>query len=305
MADSRKEGHSPSYGNRLGFWFFHRLIKLAGPPAAYVLLAFILPYYLLFRASARKSALPYLRHRFPDYGKVMLFFATYLYFFRFGQVLIDQACMGIIDKEKIKIDFPEKDKLIKIAKDKKGVVLLTTHAGNWMTALTAMDNVGEKVNLLLNLENGEGAHISDIFSKRDDFHLIPPSGFMGGLVEATNALNSGEIVSIMGDRCEGARSLNINFLGEKASFPLTPYHLATATESNIVVLLTARTGILSFSITIDSISDELDMGNCPRDETIKKMSEKYVSLIEKHVKLHPYMWYNFFNSWETTKEKKI
>lgn len=303
MADSRKEGHSPSYGNRLGFWFFHRLIKLAGPPAAYVLLAFILPYYLIFRASARRSALPYLSHRFPGYGKVMLFFATYLYFFRFGQVLIDQACMGIVDKEKIKIDFPEKDKLIKIAKDKKGMVLLTTHAGNWMTALTAMDNVGEKVNLLLNLENGEGAHISEIFNKRDDFHLIPPSGFMGGLVEATNALNSGEIVSIMGDRCEGARSLNINFLGEKASFPLTPYHLATATESNIVVLLTARTGMLSFSINVYSISDELDMGNCPRDEAIKTMSEKYVSLVEKHVKLHPYMWYNFFNSWKTTKEK--
>lgn len=302
MTDSQKEVNSPSYGNRLGLWFFHCLIKIGGPAAAYILLAFILPYYLLFRVSARRSALPYLKHRFPDYGKIMLFFSTYLYFFRFGQVLIDQACMGIADKEKIKIDFPDKDRLMKIARDKKGMVLLTTHAGNWMTALTAMDNIGAKVNLLLNLDNGEATHIADIFNKRDDFHLIPPSGFMGGLIEATNALNSGEIVSIMGDRSEGARSLMINFLGEKASFPLTPYHLATATGSNIVVLLTARTGKLSFKISISLINDDLDMDNCPRNEAIKRMSEKYVSLVEKHVKFHPYMWYNFFNSWKENHE---
>ena len=302
MAESLKQGDAPSYGNRLGFWFFHRLIELGGPFAAYVLLAFILPYYLLFRAGARRSALPYLRHRFPEYGRVRLFLSTYLYFFRFGQVLIDQACMGTIDNKKIRIDFPDKDRLLKIAEDKRGTLLLTTHAGNWMTALTAMDNVGKKVNLLIKLDNGEGARISGLFDERDDFHLIDPGGFMGGLVEATNALNAGEIVSIMGDRSEGARSLMIDFLGEKAPFPVTPYHLATATQSNIVVLLTARTGMLSFSITISSISDDIHMDSCTRDEAIKKMSRKYVSLIEKYVKSHPYMWYNFFNSWETAKE---
>ena len=297
MADSQGATQSPSYGNRAGFWFFHILIKTAGPIPAYFLLALILPYYLLIRVSARKSALPYLRHRFPKYGRVMLFFATYLHFYRFGQVLIDQACMGILHKDKIKINFPDKEILTRLARDKKGTVLLTTHAGNWMTALTAMDNIGVRVNLLLKLDNGEGGHLKNIFNERDDFNLIPPDGFMGGLVEATNALNAGEIVSIMGDRCEGARSIYVNFLGEKAPFPITPYHLASATDSNIVVLLTARTGMLSFTIDVCSLSDKKGINSSSRDETMKIMSENYVSLLEKHVKIYPYMWYNFFDTW--------
>lgn len=303
MADSQGEAPSPSYGNRAGFWFFHTLIKTSGPIPAYILLALILPYYLLIRVSARKSALPYLRHRFPEYGRAKLFLATYLHFYRFGQVLIDQACMGILHKDKIKINFPDKEKLTRLAGDNKGMVLLTTHAGNWMTALTAMDKIGVRVNLLLNLDNGEGGHLKEIFNERNDFHLIPPDGFMGGLVEATNALNSGEIVSIMGDRCEGARSICIDFLGEKAPFPITPYHLSQATDSNIVVLLTARTGMLSFSIDVCSISDEKDIGGSSRDEAMKIMAEKYVSLLEKHVKFHPYMWYNFFDTWNEVEGK--
>ncbi|MDT8317018.1 MAG: hypothetical protein RQ824_03370 [bacterium] len=303
MADSQGKRQAPSYGNRLGFWFFHLLIKTAGPIPAYILLALILPYYLLIRISAGKSALPYLRHRFPEYGKVRLFFATYLHFYRFGQTLIDQACMGILHKDKIRINFPDKEILTRLARNKKGMVLLTTHAGNWMTALTAMDKIGVRVNLLLNLDNGEGGHLKNIFNERDDFRLIPPDGFMGGLVEATNALNSGEVVSIMGDRSEGARSVLIDFLGEKASFPITPYHLALATGSDLVVLLTARTGMLSFSIDISSISDGEDISDSSRDETIKNMAEKYVYLLEKHLKFHPYMWYNFFDTWNEIEEK--
>jgi len=303
LADPQSEAQAPSYGNRLGFWFFHILIKTSGPIPAYILLALILPYYLLIRVSARKSALPYLRHRFPKYGRVKLFFTTYLHFYRFGQVLIDQACMGILHKDKIKISFPGKETLTSLARGKRGMVLLTTHAGNWMTALTAMDNIGVRVNLLLNLDTGEGGHLKDIFKERDDFNLIPPDGFMGGLVEATNALNSGEIVSIMGDRSEGARSIYVDFLGEKAPFPITPYHLSQATDSNVVVLLTARTGMLSFTIDLCSISDEKDINGSSRNEAMKIMAEKYVSLLEKHVKFHPYMWYNFFDTWNEVEEK--
>lgn len=273
------------------------LIKTGGPLPAYILLSFILPYYLLIRGSARKSASCYLRHRFPHYGKVKTFFMTYYYFLQFGKVLIDQACMGIIDRKKFKVDFKDEKKLSAIADGQKGMVLLTTHAGNWMTAMATMNKLSVPVNLLLNVENSEGRHFFDLSGERNAFKFIPPTGFMGGLVEATNVLNDGEIVSIMGDRSEGARVIYLDFLGERAPFPVTPYHLSYVTGADIVVLLTARTGKLSFSIEAHSITEGLDLSGKSRDEAMMLLAEKYVTLLEKYTDKHPFMWYNFFDFW--------
>jgi len=287
----------PVYGNNLGFWFFHMLIKMAGPMPAYVLLAFILPYYLLIRGSARKSAGYYLKHRFPQYGSLRIFFSTYYYFLQFGKVLIDQACMGIIDRKKFKVDFKDEEKLRTIADSNKGMVLLTTHAGNWMTAMATMTELSVPVNLLLNVENSEGRHFFDLSWERNAFKFIPATGFMGGLVEATNVLNDGEIVSIMGDRKEGARVIYVEFLGEKAPFPVTPYHLSYVTGADIVVLLTARTGRLSFTIEAHCITEDIDLSEKSRDQAMKLLAEKYVTLLEKYTSRHPFMWYNFFDFW--------
>ena len=296
MAEKISE-KAPVYGNNLGFWFFHLLIKIAGPIPAYMLLAFILPYYLLIRGTARRSASYYIKHRFPEYGHLRTFFTTYYYFLQFGKVLIDQACMGIIDRNKFKVDFKDKEKLRTIAEKRKGMVLLTTHAGNWMTAMATMDNMAVPVNLLLDVNNSEGRHFFDLSGERNAFKFIPPTGFMGGLVEATNALNEGEIVSIMGDRREGARAIYVDFLGEKAPFPVTPYHLSYATGADIVVLLTVRTGRLSFSIEAHCITEDIDLSEKKRDETMRVLAEKYVALLEKYSRKHPFMWYNFFDFW--------
>jgi predicted LPLAT superfamily acyltransferase len=293
---------APVYGSNLGFRFFHVFIKIAGPVSAYMLLALILPYYLLIRGSARRSASYYIKHRFPEYGLVRTFFSTYYYFLQFGKGLIDQACVSIIDREKFKVDFRDKEKLRNIAKAGKGMVLLTTHAGNWMTAMTAMDNMSVPVNLLLDVNNSEGRHFFDV-SGGEKIKFIPPAGFMGGLVAATNALNEGEIVSIMGDRREGARVIYVDFLGEKAPFPVTPYHLSYATGADIVVLLTVRTGMLSFSIEAHCITEGMDLAAKGRDETMKELAEKYVALLEKYSSKHPFMWYNFFDFWNEEDEE--
>lgn len=293
---------APVYGSNLGFRFFHVLIKIAGPLSAYMLLSLILPYYLLIRGSARRSASFYIKRRFPEYGFVRRFFATYYYFLQFGKGLIDQACVGIIDRESFKIDFKDKNKLRNIAEARKGMVLLTTHAGNWMTAMASMDKMSVPVNLLLDVNNSEGRHFFDVSGEKNIFKFIPPTGFMGGLVAATNALNEGEVVSIMGDRREGARLVYVDFLGEKAPFPVTPYHLSYATGADIVVLLTVRTGMLSFSIEAHCITEGMDLAAKGRDETIKELAEKYVSLLEKYSSKHPFMWYNFFDFWSEEDE---
>lgn len=306
MKDSSGRGDTKNaYGSRIGYGIFHLLIRITGPIPAYILLAFILPYYLLIRTSARKSVNYYLRHRFPDQGKIRHFLSATYYLYQFGKVLIDQAAMGILDRECFHVEFPGQENLYNLAQKRKGMVLLTTHAGNWQTAMATMDHIGTRVNLLFNIANDEGRHFFDLAGHRERFHFIAPTGFLGGMVEATNALRAGEIVAIMGDRAWGAKTIEIEFLGEKAAFPITPYYLTAVTGADLVVSLTVRTGRMSFTIGADHISGDRDWTQVPRDEAVKTLMQRYVSCLETYLEKNPYMWFNFFDFWGTNNKGTV
>lgn len=286
------------YGADAGFAIFHAVIRLFGPTPAYVLLAFVLPYYLLIRGDARKSAYHYLARRFPEKGRPGLFLAACRHLFEFGKVMIDQAAMGILGRDAFRCEFPGRERLCERANRGRGTVLLTTHAGNWRAAMATMDNLDARVNLLFNATADEGRHFFDLAGNRDKFHIIPPDGFMGGMVEAANALSAKEVVAVMGDRAFGGKTIELEFLGGRAFFPITPYHLAAATGADLVVMLTVRTQSLSFAIETECISEGVDWSTLPRDEAIKTLAERYVSRLEAYVGKYPYMWFNFFDMWD-------
>lgn len=298
-----REHKPPSYGNKAGFGIFHFLLKILGPSPAYVLLAFILPYYLLFRKSARLRASHYLKCRFPGHGKVKLFFTTANHFFEFGKVLIDQAAIGILSKERFKVDFPGGESLYAMARRNRGMVMVTSHVGNWQTAMTTMDYMEKPVNYLFEAEHNEGKHFFDLAGKRKQFKIISPKGFLGGMVECTNALKDNEVVAVMGDRAWGSKTIEMPFLGKNAKFPITPYYLSYATGADLVILLTVRTGKLAYSFRAQCISEGLDRSKISKNEAIKLLAERYVESIELFVKDYPFMWFNFYDFWSNDKEE--
>jgi len=290
---------SPDYGNRLGHWFFYILLRLFGPTPAYWLLAFVVPWYVFLLRKPRQQAAWYLKMRFFGERPIKRLWRTYIYIFRFGQTLIDQAAMGILGRDKFTINFPGWQDLYALSEKANGMVLLTSHVGYWKTAMSVVDDLAVPVNFLIHLEEHmEGRHFFDLAGNRKKIKVIDPTGFMGGLVEATEVLETGECVSIMGDRAFGARTIPFDFLGEPAHFPLTPYHLVTATDSELVLLLTVRTGKLAFNIDFFYLSEDEKWKSMPRKEAQKELLKRYVVELEKYTKQHPYMWFNFFNFWK-------
>ncbi len=289
---------SPDYGNKLGHWFFYILLRFLGPTPAYWLLAFVVPWYVFLLRKPRREASFYLKIRFSGEGHFKRLWRTYVYIYRFGQTLIDQAAMGILGREKFSIDFPGWQKLYTLSEKKDGMVLLTSHVGNWKTAMSVVDDLAVPVNFLIHLEEHmEGRHFFDLAGNRTNYKVIDPTGFMGGLVEATEVLEIGECVSIMGDRAFGARTINCDFLGKPAAFPVTPYHLVTATGANLVLLLTVRTGKLAFRIDFFYLSEDKNWKAMTKKQAQAELLKRYVKELETYTKEYPYMWFNFFDFW--------
>ena len=302
-----KEGipNSPRYGTRLGHWIFYIALKWFGLLPAYLMLAFVVPYYVFVLKRPRREASYYLKKMFPNDGNLRRALHTYQHIYNLGLCLIDQAAIGILGREKFKIDFPDRDKLYMLSKNKKSIILLTSHVGYWQTAMAVVDDMDKPVNFLLRLED----HVADRYffnlSGNDkNIKIIDPTTFMGGLVQVTQVLQHGETVSIMGDRAWGARTKEYEFLGEKALFPITPYHLVAANSSDLVIILTARTGKLAFRIDYSHFPyEEMNLEGKSKQEIIDILLGNYVAILESYVEEYPFMWFNFFDFWDADKEK--
>ena len=269
------------------------------------MLSFVVPYYVFVLKRPRKEASYYLKRMFPKDNRLRRLLRIYQHIYYLGLSLIDQAAIGILGREKFDIDFPDRNQLYELSKSAKGIVLLTSHIGNWQTSMAVVDDMDKPVNFLLRLED----HVADRYffnlSGNDkSIKIIDPTTFMGGLVQVTQVLQRGETVCIMGDRAWGARTMAYKFLGEKAFFPITPYHLVTANGSDLVVLLTARTGKLAFRIRyIHFPFEDMDLKGKSKEEKINYLLGKYVAILETWIKEYPYMWFNFFDFWDVNKEK--
>lgn len=303
MPDS-KRFQSPRYGTQFGHHVFHFLLRWFGPEPAYGLLVFVVCYYVFVLKKPRKMASFYLKRRFPEDGRLRRLIRTYKYIYQFGLVLIDQAAMGILGRESFHIDFPTWEKLYDLSQKERGMVMITSHFGNWKTAMSTMDKHPVPVNFLIHLEEHmEGRHFFDLAGIRDKIKVIDPLGFMGGLVEAKNALDKGECVTIMGDRAWGSRTQDYEFLGKKAPFPVSPYYLASVAGADLVVFFTVRTGKLAFKIDFTQLNaDEDEWKGISAREAIHRFLPKYVRCLEDHILHYPYMWFNLFDFWQEQTE---
>lgn len=289
---------APDYGGRSGHAIFHFLIRRCGVTPAYVLLALLVPYYVLLRPSARRAAAHYLKRRFPGRGACWRLAATMRHFHCFGRVLIDQTALGILGAESARIDFPQRSRLRRIAGRKRGLVLLTSHFGGWQAAMAAIGDLGRPVHFQLRREaRTAGRQLFDLWEKRASLRMVSPDGFLGGMIELTSALQGGGCAAVMGDRAFGARTARAEFLGAPASFPVAPYRLALATGSDLVVLLAARTGRLSFRLRFVRIASGRPRAGQAHPARAALLLGRYVRCLERGLRDSPFMWFNFFDFW--------
>jgi predicted LPLAT superfamily acyltransferase len=116
-------------------------------------------------------------------------------------------------------------------------------------------------------------------------------------VEIVNALRSGGVVCLHGDRFFGAqRTINREFLGESARFPVGPMAIAAATGAAVISYFTVRTSRFHYTFSA-ATPIYVPSGRERRDENISAAVGKYVTVLERTSREYPHQWYNFFPFW--------
>jgi predicted LPLAT superfamily acyltransferase len=286
-------------GNRPGIWFFRVAARLTGLRGAYGLLYFVCLYYLIVDSALVAESLPYIRRRFPEKGQLGQLFSLYLLFVSQGKTLIDRNAIAAgYDGIKIEITGYEKTREL-ISSGKRGLILLTAHIGSWQVAMSALEKFDRPVHVMMRAEDNEAVKGAlDLDSDRERVRVILTSGDLGGVIEAMKAIDSGDLVTIMGDRPYNFPSMKAKFLGGEVSFPYGAFTLAAAAQCPVVVFLSAKTGPGSYVVDVSNVIQPPSGARGKKNEEITAGVQKFADILEKYVVDYPYQWFVFRDIWK-------
>ncbi len=284
---------------KLGHGFFYLTIRLFGQTGGYLLLYPVIFSYVLFSRKIKQITEPYLSKRFSDHTPLQHFFDRFVNLLAFGQVLVDRGWLGITKDADIEGEVIGQEKLLDLVSEGKGIVLITGHVGNWQSALAKLDFLPVKVHALMQYDRMAAAkHFFDLGKKTKTFEIINAEGPFGGMIEATAALQRGEIVTIMGDRFVKGTSSSVQFLGHPTRLPNAAYTLAACVKAPVVIFLAAKVSPRRFQLKVWDIFYPEFQTREKRQEILDENCQKFAHCLEKYIKKFPYQWYNFYDFWK-------
>jgi len=307
QADStsvKRQWTSRSIGSKLQHNIFYLLIRVGGRRLAYFILYFVVFHYAVFSRSQRKQGRTYISRKFGKHHYLIRFYHRYRMMLNLGKALIDRAIVGILGPGAIKVTLHDREKLLQLLGEKKGLILMLSHVGCWQVAMAALKFLDNRVYLLMHHEEGDfDLHYFEHSGTETPFHFIDPHGYLGGSLEMMQVLKKGDVLCVMGDRVLGSEknTVAIDFLGDQAEFPYSAYKIASVTGAPIVTFYALKTGPASYSLKLTkTIRVPENLGRS--GEKFTPYVKMFVESLEDFTKEKPYQFFNFYDMWDPLKE---
>lgn len=294
MSDSSKIQWSGKTGGNK--WMQKSLIilfKWINIRLLYLIMALVIPFYMIFNRKGYMSIYRYFRHRY-SYSPFKSFVNVYLNHFTFGQVILDR--FAFYSGKRFNINIIGNEKYEELINGENGFLMLSSHIGNYELAGYHLKAKNKSIYALI--YGGETETVMKNRRKMFEGHninMIPVTSDMSHLFEINNALRDGNIVSMPGDRIFGStKYLELMFLGETAKFPLGPFAIAAQRDVPILSVFVMKESTNYYTIYVKRI----DSTATNRKERIDFMAKQFVSNLEEVISKYPKQWFNYYNFWE-------
>jgi predicted LPLAT superfamily acyltransferase len=276
-------------GSLLGYKIFLFFVKVLGLGFAYRLLQLVTYYYFLFAARPKKALLDFYSETLHISGKPALDLVR-KNFYIFGQTLLDRAAFLLGKDSNFTHIFENEQYLLDIKNGGKGGMLLSAHLGNWETAGNLLKGrITPTINIvMLDAEVESIKKFMDLSTGGSRFKIIPIKNDLSHIISIRNALINNEFVAIHADRyMDGAKFIELDFMGKKAKFPYGPFVIASKFDAPVTFVFAAKDGKYSYHLSAtEPITQKM------KPEEIARL---YVDELERKVRQYPEQWFNYFN----------
>jgi KDO2-lipid IV(A) lauroyltransferase len=181
----------------------------------------------------------------------------------------------------------------------KGVICITPHLGNWELGGYVLASKGYSINILTLQEESQYLfHYEEKLREKvgiKSIYFDPKERLNLSVIEIARRLRRNEIVAMVADRTFGAQGIEVDFFGQKTSFPSGAIHLALETGAAIIpVFVVLERKMKYWGIIGDPIPVKMG-GN--KEEAVKQGVQEIARRFEEMISRYPDQWFNFFPYW--------
>ncbi|MEP6738785.1 MAG: hypothetical protein ABJA61_00315 [Caldimonas sp.] len=273
------------------------LARVVGRPICRALLHPIVLYFVVTDRTTRRASREFLGLAL---GRRARWVDVYAHVYCFATTLLDRVYMASGDFDRFDVelvgDSLAGSSLVGDAIESgKGCLLLGSHLGSF--DLMAMKNkvlYDRPITLLMRID--ERARVRRIAGIDDGKLSIIPLGRFDSYLRAYDVLVQGGIVVVLADRSEDAASLQSDFFGRPASFPIGPHALAARAGATVLMGFGLYEGGAKYRIEFVEYGPAAQPGS--RGAALQPAVDRYVALLEQYARRYPKNWFNFYPYWQ-------
>lgn len=297
-----------------GMRFMVGVYNLLGRAVFTVILMPVIGYFFIRRGSTRRASMDYLRRVkrvYPEkFRNQPIAWLSYRHFLAFGQSILDKYIVWASKTTEIVLPPPDRKLLFDQLESGEGCLLMGSHFGNLEYSRGIAVQYPELViNVLIHDQHSEKfAEFMKDADTNSRMNLIQVTDIDFELaLSLKEKVDRGEWVAIAADRVpvgERKRVCRVNFMGNKANFPVGPYVLASLLQCP-VYLLHCYHAENEYHVGVEFFGEKLKFPRKNRQQAYENAAQKYAIALQRQVARFPLQWFNFFDFWDTGNKQDL
>jgi KDO2-lipid IV(A) lauroyltransferase len=283
------------------YWIF-RLIILLGrpfPPGVGYFFARIIADVCYVCFTGKRRALKAAMARVLDTDdESAISLAARSSFRNFGKYVIDFIHFLDSTPEEVRrrITFDDElDRINAIMAEKKGIIFITLHYGNWDMGAAGLSAYGFPVNVVAETFPHGAMNALVQGSRRHLGMKVMPMERVGPSV--IRALRRGETLALLIDVPEPGGTVRVNFFGSPTDVPVGPARIALRSGARVMPGVVMRVKgeeeklrpMMDFDLTYEKSGNE--------EEDVKRLTQAIMSSLERLIRVDPNQWFIFHDMW--------
>src|SRR5262249_26143361 len=114
-------------------------------------------------------------------------------------------------------------------------------------------------------------------------------------------IERGELVAMLADRVAGSggadRTVTVELLGGAPPLPARPWLLPHTPRCPVYFFVGLYRAPNGYDIHCELLAEEVVLDRKARAQAVQRYAQEYAAVLERHVRLAPYNWFNFYEFW--------
>ena len=257
----------------------------------------IAAYFVLFSPKARRFSRNYLHRALDRWAE---WSDGFRHVFSFASTIHDRIYLLNDRFDLFDIEVIGAEAVNEAARNHPGALLIGAHLGSFeVLRAVGRGREGLKVAMLMYEENARKINTTLEAINPAASEDIIPLGRMDSMLQARDKLDAGYAVGMLADRSlSDDATIDCDFLGEKAAFPLGPWRMAAMLRRPVFFMTGLYLGGNRYRLHFEPLADFTDTPREERDAAIRAAMQHYADRLTHYCRQAPYNWFNFFDFWQ-------